>query len=460
MDSARVAAKELQGATTQPVSPCHSPPDIFVLSPEPPAPLQPEEGRGSSAAALIVTAVPDFGTIDACASSPGKGGDISTQDLDTFLRGLKSKYGLEDLEPSHVSNAAARWHDDGYALSAAVAPSTQLQPSTSPSRHYRNPTFIASRAPTPVSLASTAAEEPVPLAGVTAQQQQHQQQQQQQANLPPPPLPVEPTAMALSPSPALPRTMTSEETDDEDAIDTLLRQEAAMAEACQLISELAEDVIGNNNSSAGSPCSLVVDQSTNIVAANSLQSSESGTIPAHVPDSSATLNWRELNHSLVAAGFPPVLPTPELELAYPSPGSSMLFEALSSLLREHARISAHMQVLSNSVHGAGRREAAAEHQFTSLARQKEAEVQKWKRLAHENATLAREHQKACTGAHAEGTAAVAEARSLAWRVEQLEHQLHSSVSAEINLERCQMVTHNSIYFLRLPPAFYSAEGRG
>eukprot|EP00887_Chlorella_sp_A99_P002320 scaffold10.g2320.t1 len=205
-------------------------------------------------------------------------------------------------------------------------------------------------------------------------------------------------------------------------------------------------------------------------------------LPSCLPPS-ARLPWPEINAALLQAGFPAVLAPAANGAAASSPEAGLAYRALDALLREHARLQAHAQRLADGVQGAGRREAAAAASLRAVCRrgagaaapaaaccpiarlraawpaarslpglptplvhgtpshhppvcrQKEGELQKWRRLALENQQLAREAQLA-QAASGKGSQALAEeARRLAGRVEQLEREVHGKAAALARLQQ-------------------------
>ena len=155
----------------------------------------------------------------------------------------------------------------------------------------------------------------------------------------------------------------------------------------------------------------------------------------------AKLEWKSLNASLLRAGFPPIFPSSGagfVEAAAPAQDSSLVYQALDSLLREHARLCTHMQHLADGVQGASRREIQVVASFNAISGQKNAQLHKWKRLALENQQLARDAQLASAHNSASTQSLVAEAKRLAGQVMQLEHELRSKVGRVqvVDAQRC------------------------
>ena len=167
------------------------------------------------------------------------------------------------------------------------------------------------------------------------------------------------------------------------------------------------------------------------------------------------LPWGSLHNLLVRHGFPGLLPVDTADAPVPAdtadlqeqqqpqqqqqalePEPAAVFETLHSLLQEHQRGSLHQQRLAEAAQATARREAALIAGFTSAARQREAEVTKWKRLALDTQKAARDAQLSSQhSSHVEQQLA-AEARQLERRVSQLQHALHSRVGANGSWAAC------------------------
>lgn len=134
------------------------------------------------------------------------------------------------------------------------------------------------------------------------------------------------------------------------------------------------------------------------------------------------LPWQSLHTLLVQRGFPGLLSMDD-EASSRQPDPAAVFEALHSLVREHARCAAHQQRLTEAAQLAARREGALLASFAAASKQKEGEIAKWKRLALENQVAARDAQRSRQQCRGASDQLAAEARQMEGLVSRQQHAL-------------------------------------
>lgn len=177
---------------------------------------------------------------------------------------------------------------------------------------------------------------------------------------------------------------------------------------------------------AGTPAEVLASQPPMGSAAPAAGPNSTSGLPSPAAPA-GKLPWASLHTLLVQRGFPGLLPgnsAPDgLVPAQPDPAA--LFQALQSLLAEQARAAAHQLRLGETAAGAARREGALVSSFTAAAKQRDAEVARWKRLALENAQAARDAHLTSVDAGASREQLAADARKLQTAVSRLQAALHS-----------------------------------
>ena len=112
------------------------------------------------------------------------------------------------------------------------------------------------------------------------------------------------------------------------------------------------------------------------------------------PPRGRRLPWGSLHTLLVRRGFPGLFATEEEAMAADytelEPDIVTCFDVIHSLLEDQTRVAAHHRRLSESISAAQRREAAIVHSFTTAAKRRAAETNKWKRLTIDNQIAVRD----------------------------------------------------------------------
>ncbi|KAL4858434.1 hypothetical protein ACK3TF_001414 [Chlorella vulgaris] len=153
-------------------------------------------------------------------------------------------------------------------------------------------------------------------------------------------------------------------------------------------------------------------------AASCATTAAGGPVPAACQQ--PPLRWQALHTSLVQRGFPGLFGDGE-PASQPDPAAT--FQALHSLLQEHARCSVHQQRLLEATQAAGRRERALVSGFAAEARKRAAETAKWKQVALSCQVSARDAQRGCQQRQGATEQLAAEARQLDALVTRHQHAL-------------------------------------
>ncbi|PSC71462.1 hypothetical protein C2E20_5039 [Micractinium conductrix] len=377
------------------------------------------------------------------AASVGSDSDTgaAADDLLDFLADLKNKYGLAQPRPAQPAPGQQQVNvrvqvQQGCAGHAApcaqqlavqhpqlLLPALHLQhghghaaqpgsPGWQYGQQYEQTTFSAAgsgsgadaRGSSPGStsgepLAAAAAEQAAASADTAAQLagdlQQHQQEQQQQQQ------------------------------QQGGTLDSHMEVELAMLEEAQLAMEEAQRnavaaAAGEQHATPQPAGRQQQDGATSAAGhGDGTHSAASGREWLVPPPRGRRLPWGSLHTLLVRRGFPGLFATEEEAMAADytelEPDIVTCFDVIHSLLEDQTRVAAHHRRLSESISAAQRREAAIVHSFTTAAKRRAAETNKWKRLTIDNQI-----------------AAVVAAKRLEGEVNQLTHELRGK---EAELER-------------------------
>lgn len=407
-------------------------------------------------------------------------------DLSLFLEQLKNKYQLAPAPP--VPEAAAAAAPGGIRVHVrvtssagggeAAAPPPQQQQAADPFQdggipawmpaaappaaglgtHCQNSTAAArppsaaatdGRAPAAGAQAAGAAASPgapAPLAQGAVDDHSPQQQPADAADAPPAEQPTaqpaeEPAAKqeaAGDEEGLLSAEMSAELAALEEMQHRLAEQQAAEQQQ-QQAEQQQQDLPGapaptEGNSAATPAGSTHHEQPAPAAAVPAQQPSQE---PSSAPPSAARsqqptaqqLPWAALHSHLLQRGFPGLLPlgSDAGSAAAQQPDPAALFAALSSLLQEQARSAAQQQRLAEATQAAARREGALVASLTAAAHKRDADIEKWKRLALSNQVAARDAQMSSRQCSHAGEQLAAEARALERDVARLQHALHGKV---------------------------------
>ncbi|PRW56849.1 basal body [Chlorella sorokiniana] len=446
----------VEASPTLPDSP--SSPSMFELSPE----VHLQGGLGASAAHGA------FGSAAYTALGDDDGSEADSDDLTAFLAGLREKYGLQD------ATAAPRPGPD--ALLALAAPA-EAAPSVRIRVH--------------VTSTSTAGGGELPLPADAAMPQRSPSKEQHVSNedagaIPPqPPLPLpQPTPAAQQaeelqrpamqqqdtpipePRPQLPQPQPEEHPQAEMLLDAELDAELSTLEELQRQIEAQQQAQGSEAApihqqqpgtrpqqgqtgpaaaSLGSPAAAsaacAVERHSSTMVEDAVESAQPAG-PGAQPQ--LQLPWASLHELLVARGFPGLLPTEAADVGAGSsqlqqqqqPNPAALFTALHSLLQEQARAKQYQERLSEAAQTGARREGALVSSFTAAAKQRDAEIAKWKRLALDNQRAARDAQQAGGSLSQSREQLAADVRQMQGTVARLQAALHRK---EDEVERVKAV---------------------
>lgn len=434
----------MEASPSLPDSP--SSPHMFELSPE----VQLQGGLGVSAAHAA------FGSVSHAAALDEEGSEDDSDDLTAFLAGLREKYGLQDApavpppapapalaaEPEAVPAVCIRVQVTSTSTAGGgevTLPPAPAMPQRSPSKVQRTgPEGSGAGPPMPQLpfMPPPAAQQVEQLLQQGSSAKAAQQQEPQQPQPRPQPQP--------QPQP--------EEAPEAELLDAELDAELTALEELQR--QLDQRQLGPSSSAAPmqqqEPAAALQQPGAATAALSSLPAAAAAHAVEHhgsteVEDAVESaqpagapqlrLPWASLHELLVERGFPGVLPANTADVGAGSyqpqesqPDPAALFTALHSLLQEQARAKLHQERLAEAAKGAARREAALVSSFTTAAKQRDAEIAKWKRLALDNQRAARDAQQAGGSLSQSREQLVVEVRQLQGTVARLQAALHRKVS--------------------------------
>ncbi len=428
-------------ASPNPSSP--SSPPMFHLSPE--AHLKGGLGVPTAQAA-------------AAWSADDGGSEDDSEDLSSWLGALREKYGLQDAAavplpalagtpmPAAQADAAPSVHIRVHVTSTSTAgggelslPDAAAVPQLSPGKAQLKQEEEAVGAavtstllPTEPASASRQAGQLVPQSSMANAVEQQQQQEPQTQPQPQPHLDETAEAELLG------AELDAELTALEELQCQLAKQQHAQgsgqAQMQQQGLPAPPQQPGTAATSHGSTAAAATGHTVERHGSSVVEDAVECAQPAGLDAPQLQLPWASLHELLVERGFPGVLPAAgadvgagSSELQEPQPDPATLFTALHSLLQDQARAKLHQERLAEAAKAAARREGALVSSFTAAAKQRDAEIAKWKRLALDNQRAAREAQQAGGSLSQSREQLAAEARQLQGTVARLQAALHRKV---------------------------------